>query len=277
MALTLAIGVAVYLGWDPLHARFERLLRPVGHLSAAALYERSLAAIPRLAAACTRALQHGRSPAYATLTIGSCAASLLAVLVWALPQASLGPWPAAGWPLPGPGVLGACLLIVAGAVGALWSRQRLVLLLTSGLVGYGSALLFLFAGAPDLAFTQFAVETVFVIVVACVLLVLARGGRPLGLAEPAWRPLHALVAVVFASVVVVLLLWVSAQPLDTALSQAFGAWSLPQANGRNVVNVILVDFRALDTLGEITVVLLSLAAALPLLQALRRSPAGGGR
>jgi multicomponent Na+:H+ antiporter subunit A len=44
---------------------------------------------------------------------------------------------------------------------------------------------------------------------------------------------------------------------------------VPEAHGRNVVNVILVDFRALDTLGEIAVVMLSLLAALPLLQALR--------
>jgi multicomponent Na+:H+ antiporter subunit A len=45
---------------------------------------------------------------------------------------------------------------------------------------------------------------------------------------------------------------------------------VPEAHGRNVVNVIIVDFRALDTLGEIAVVLLSLLAAWPLLEALRR-------
>jgi multicomponent Na+:H+ antiporter subunit A len=50
------------------------------------------------------------------------------------------------------------------------------------------------------------------------------------------------------------------------------------AHGRNVVNVILVDFRALDTLGEITVVMLSLLAAVPLLRAVRpRRGPGGGR
>ena len=55
------------------------------------------------------------------------------------------------------------------------------------------------------------------------------------------------------------------------------ALAAPEAFGRNVVNVILVDFRALDTLGEITVVLLSLLAALPILRALQPSTAGDGR
>jgi multicomponent Na+:H+ antiporter subunit A len=53
------------------------------------------------------------------------------------------------------------------------------------------------------------------------------------------------------------------------LSQFFAEKSVPEAHGRNVVNVILVDFRALDTLGEISVVMLSFLAALPLLQAVR--------
>jgi len=62
-----------------------------------------------------------------------------------------------------------------------------------------------------------------------------------------------------------------ALPPDSTLADGFGAASLPLAHGRNVVNVIIVDFRALDTLGEITVVVFSLLAALPLLGALIRA------
>jgi len=58
-------------------------------------------------------------------------------------------------------------------------------------------------------------------------------------------------------------------PLDASLSTWLAQASVPQAHGRNVVNVILVDFRALDTLGEIAVVAFSLLAALPLLAGLR--------
>jgi multicomponent Na+:H+ antiporter subunit A len=152
-----------------------------------------------------------------------------------------------------------------------------VLLLATGLVGYGSALLFLFTGAPDVAYTQFTVETVFVIVVAAVLLELRRLGLAASLPEPVPRPLAAALAALLASVIAALLLVATSGAFDPALSTFFGERSVTEAYGRNVVNVILVDYRALDTLGEITVVMLSLLAALPLLQALRlgAAPAPG--
>ena len=156
-------------------------------------------------------------------------------------------------------------------------RNRLVLLLAAGLVGYGSGLLFLFTGAPDVAYTQFTVETVFVIVVASILLALRRERRAIGLAEPLWRPGAFLIAAGFGAVITALLLAATAGDFDATLSDFFAGSSVPDAYGRNVVNVILVDFRALDTLGEITVVLLSLLAALPVLWALRPSTAGDGR
>jgi multicomponent Na+:H+ antiporter subunit A len=56
---------------------------------------------------------------------------------------------------------------------------------------------------------------------------------------------------------------------EVPLSDFFGATSYPDAHGRNVVNVILVDFRALDTLGEITVLAL---AALGIYALLRLRP-----
>ena len=59
-------------------------------------------------------------------------------------------------------------------------------------------------------------------------------------------------------------------PAHPELAAWFAAHSLPEAHGRNVVNVIIVDFRAFDTLGEIAVLAFSLLAALPLLAGLRR-------
>jgi multicomponent Na+:H+ antiporter subunit A len=177
-------------------------------------------------------------------------------------------WPA--WSAPSLGVTGAVLLITVGAMAAALLKERLVLLLGAGLVGYGSAVLFLFAGAPDVAFTQVVVETVFVIVVAAVLLALKRRDKAMSVAEPALRPLALVLSLAFATVLTGLLLAAVAVPFDDSVSRWFGAHSVPAARGRNVVNVILVDFRALDTLGEITVVMLSLLAAVPLLRAVRR-------
>jgi len=270
---TLAVGVVVYLLWDPLHGLFERAARRVGRVGMAAQFERLLHWIPRTAAASTRTLQTGSLPGYmalAAVTVVVAMAGTFAAGWTALRWPSVGGWPGAA-------MLGACALIVLGAVAAVVQRDRLVLLLAAGLVGYGSGLLFLFTGAPDVAYTQFTVETVFVIVVASVLLALKRERRALGLAEPLWRPGAFVIAAGFGAVITALLLVATAGSFDSTLSQFFAERSVPDAYGRNVVNVILVDFRALDTLGEITVVLLSLLAALPVLRALRPPPAGDGR
>ena len=90
-----------------------------------------------------------------------------------------------GWAL-----LAATILISAGALAAPFIHDRLALLMVIGLVGYGSAVLFLFAGAPDVAFTQFMVETVLVVVAAAVL---HHYGRPSRYSEP--RLLNATIAI----------------------------------------------------------------------------------
>jgi len=272
LMVTLTFGVFIYLLWDPLHVRFEQAAKRMRRFSMGAQFENLLAWIPQTAAATTRILQTGRLPAYTALAGGS-------VVVFMVAAFAAG-WKSLHWPSPGtfpdPGVLGACLLIVLGAVTTLLQRDRLVLLLAAGLVGYGSGLLFLFTGAPDVAYTQFTVETVFVIVVASVLLALKRQGRAAGLDEPLWRPGAMLIAAGFGAVVTALLLVALAADFNPELTMFFAERSVPEAYGRNVVNVILVDFRALDTLGEITVVLLSFLAALSLLEALRRRRCAAG-
>jgi multicomponent Na+:H+ antiporter subunit A len=106
-------------------------------------------------------------------------------------------------------------------------------------------------------------------------LALRRDRRTVSLVEPLWRPWALLIAVAFGAVITLVLLLALAVSFDPSLSQFFAERSVPEAYGRNVVNVILVDFRALDTLGEITVVMLSLVAALPLLQVLRKRARAG--
>ncbi len=264
VAVTLAAGLTVYLFWDPLHRLFERLARWIGPVGMSTQYERALQGIPRLASACTRWVQNGRLPAYGLVLLAF--AGLVTALLLARDWGSL-MWP--GWEPVSAGFAGACLLILAGAVLSVFQSDRLVLLLCAGLVGFGSAVFFLYAGAPDVAFTQFVVESVFVIVVASVLLKLRLRGLGQGLSGEVWRPTAAVVSVGLGVVVALVLLVASAVPFDDSLSDFFARQSVPAAHGRNVVNVILVDFRALDTLGEIAVVMLSLLAAWPLLSAVR--------
>jgi multicomponent Na+:H+ antiporter subunit A len=263
-AATFAIGSLVFLLWDPLHQLVEAAAsRRAGFL--VAHYERSLAWIPRIAALATRAVQHGRLPGYLAAAGAAAVISVGVPLAMATPALA---WPS--WSAPTLGVAGAVVLVAVGAMTAALFRERLVLLLGAGLVGYGSAVLFLFAGAPDVAFTQVAVETVFVIVVAAVLLALNRRGKSMSVAQPMVRPVALVLSLTFATVLTGLLLAAVAVPFDDSVSRWFGEHSVPAAQGRNVVNVILVDFRALDTLGEIAVVMLSLLAAMPLLRAVRR-------
>lgn len=262
--ITVAVGLALFLSWDRLHQLLDRLhwLDRFGPEAAYALLLRGLS---RLAAWQTRRLQHGRLSGYLRLNLA--ALVLMGAFAWLHTDARLAlawDWPPQAWAWAVAG-----LLMGAGAVAALRLRDRLAQLMASGLVGYGSAVLFLFAGAPDLAFTQFAVETILVVVAASVLP--RYGPAPSGRAS--WRPLDFALAAAAGIGTFLLLAHLYSLPVNTELADWFSAHSLPEAHGRNVVNVIIVDFRALDTLGEIAVVAFSLLAALPLLAGLRKAHA----
>jgi len=261
----LVFGILIYLLWDRLHKLLGRI-RHLENWGPEAWYRRSLEFLPKLAARQTRWIQHGLLPGYLLTWITIVSLSIIALLLAAPPVRA---WPAVDT-LTAP-VLGASLLIAVGALTALFVRDHLVLLLVSGLVGYGSAILFLFTGAPDLAFTQFMVETVFVVVVASVLVRLRRM-RAIQKApvKGRLRPVALTVSVIFGGLLTLLALAVSGVPFDSTLTDFYGAQSLLAAHGRNVVNTILVDFRALDTLGEIAVLTFALLAGLPLLKRVRR-------
>ena len=264
LATTLAIGAAVFIYWDPLHRRFDRLLALFNRAGSLAQYERFIDGIPVWAARSTRWLQGGDLSQYSLLLLAFVSAVMGSILIAGWSQWL---WPA--WVMPSAGFIGACALIIAGAVLALFQRDRLVLLLATGLVGFGSGVFYLYVGAPDVAYTQFVVESVFVIVVASVLLKLRQRGRGQGLAQTHSVRGALPVALLFGAVFTLWLLVASGVEFNPQLHQFFAQVSVPEAHGRNVVNVILVDFRALDTLGEITVVTLSFLAAIALLQAVR--------
>jgi len=263
---SLMFGGLIYLFWDRLHALLGRL-RHFETFGPESWYRGILAALPAIAASQTRLLQHGLLPRYLMMLVGVTTLTIMALLLVAQP-----PWILPGVQTMSIPVFGASLLIAGGALAALFVGDHFVLLLVSGLVGYGSAILFLFTGAPDLAFTQFAVETVFVVVAAAVLLRLRRL-QPSAVRAPAEslpRTFPLGVAVAFGTTLVVLLLLVSGLPFDRSLSDFFAGQSWSAAHGRNVVNVVIVDFRALDTLGEIAVLAFALLAALPLLRVFTR-------
>jgi multicomponent Na+:H+ antiporter subunit A len=160
---------------------------------------------------------------------------------------------------------GLVLLIAAAALAAAWAQAPLVALPSLGVAGLGLALLYVLLSAPDLAMTQVLVEILLVVIALAVLSATGRMPRR----EPRKRRRYAVpLAMGVGGTVTLLLLSVLQQPFDGRVSDFFLTQSVPQGFGRNVVNVILVDFRALDTLGEIAVLAIAALGALVLLRGL---------
>jgi multicomponent Na+:H+ antiporter subunit A len=160
------------------------------------------------------------------------------------------------------------LVIVVGVASAVRAHSRMVAITSLGVVGFGIALLFVLFAAPDLAITQFLVETLVVIIVALVLARLPRGA----LRAPdngGIRRVAGTIAALGGALFAGLLMAVTSYPLDRSLTEFFEAASYPEANGRNIVNVILVDFRGIDTLGEITVLAVAATGIFALLRRVR--------
>lgn len=147
------------------------------------------------------------------------------------------------------------LAIIVGVGVSIFSSSRLVAIVGLGVVGFGITIIFILFGAPDLAITQFAIETLTVILFVLAIYKLPKF-LPLSVDSAKYR--DAVVALFFGAVISVLLMNVISVPMVSDLKTYFGDNSLSLGKGLNVVNVILVDFRALDTLGE--VIVLSVAA-----------------
>ncbi len=165
-------------------------------------------------------------------------------------------------------------LAALGAIATASTRSRLAAFCALGIVGIAVALIFVIYGAIDVAMTQLLVETLVIIIAAVALLKLPRLTDATAAFPASPRIGHAVLSAVLG-VVVTLSLWaVLAGDLDRRVTAFYEAESAPAAFGRNIVNVILVDFRALDTLGEIAVVAVAALAAYGLLRL--RPPADRG-
>jgi multicomponent Na+:H+ antiporter subunit A len=140
--------------------------------------------------------------------------------------------------------------IIGGATAAIVHMSRLAAVTALGAVGFGVAIVFALFGAPDLALTQIVMETItvmlFVLVFYRLPRLVERGPLRLRLRDGA-------IALSVGVTMSVLVLAALGQREVEPVSTYFGEKSYVEAFGRNVVNVILVDFRALDTLGELVV------------------------
>ncbi|HVR54858.1 MAG TPA: hydrogen gas-evolving membrane-bound hydrogenase subunit E [Pseudorhodoferax sp.] len=250
--LTLVLGIVFYLSWNRMH-RVLVAREAIDNHGPNALYDKGLVALQRVAAWQTTSIQSGSLRRYTGATLAVVGGALGAVL---LSSGGLA-WPPLAGALSLHGLLPALLLL--GTAIVLRARGFTSGIVAAGTVGFGLALTFLFNGAPDLAFTQFSVEAVAIVVL------LAIAGRMAGDGTDArtrtQRRTDAAIAIGFGLVATMVLLAVLQTPFDSRLSDYFRETSVPLAHGHNLVNVIIVDFRALDTLGEIGVLALAAMAA----------------
>ncbi|MFZ3175691.1 MAG: hydrogen gas-evolving membrane-bound hydrogenase subunit E, partial [Thiobacillus sp.] len=172
----------------------------------------------------------------------------------------------AGLPLDAVSLTAAGALIVATFATVWWHRQRFVALVTIGVVGLVVALAFIKFSAPDLALTQLSVEIVTIVLLLLALYFLPQHAAPEKDRARLWR--DGAIALTAGAGTAALAWAVLTRPYDT-IAGYYLENSVPGGGGSNVVNVILVDFRGYDTLGEITVLALAGLGIVAMLQGLQ--------
>jgi len=280
LATPLLLSAVAVAGGAGLHL-LRRAVEPVlaaGHFalaSSAGLYGWSLRGLNTLADRVTGVSQPGSLPIYV---------GVIALTAAVVPGALLvsGPW-WGGWPelVATPAHVPVVALVVGAALAAALVRRRFTAALFLGVAGYAMAGLFVVQGAPDLALTQVAIETLTTVLFV---LVLRRLPDRFEQRTPAGRrALRLAVAGGVGLTVFLLALSTGAEDPPTPASDTMVEQALPAGQGRNVVNVILVDFRGFDTLGEIIVLTAAAIGTVALARAGRRpvgttgAPGGAGR
>jgi multicomponent Na+:H+ antiporter subunit A len=198
----------------------------------------------------TRVVQNGSLPVYLMVIIGVAVGVPLIPAVAqldALPDV-IGPWV----------YLPISLLIVVAAIGATVVRRRIAAALLLGAVGFGMSGFYVVQGAPDLALTQFAIETLATVLFVLALRFLPRQFTVVSsVVSTSFRLAISILAGVSVFVLALVAGGARSDVSAPAASDSMIQRSVPEAKGSNVVNVILVDFRGLDTLGEIAVLVVA--------------------
>ncbi|MBP0617243.1 putative monovalent cation/H+ antiporter subunit A [Jiella mangrovi] len=255
---TIALGIVIYLASNGVRAATSRFLASVGWGPDHG-FDQAMRGLLRFSYFVTNRLQSGRLDYYMTITVIAITAALFVPMILGgalpaepqMPQLRLPEWLVLA-------------LILVGIVAVVVAKNRLTAIVSLGIQGFGTALIFMLLGAPDLSFTQFMVETLSVVILA---LVMTR----LKLSPADHRPLReklpdAALALAGGAGFAVFLLSIVQRPFDPALSDFFEEYSYAIAHGKNIVNVILVDFRGVDTMGEIAVVMTTGLAVLALIR-----------
>jgi multicomponent Na+:H+ antiporter subunit A len=241
----IAGGLIAFPFVERIHRSLQTVLA-IDQLTVDWYYDGAVGGLADLSTAGTPFVMTGRIRAYATWLLGPTAA--LALAGYAATGAVLPSFDGLTLGLPAVIVL---LVAVGAGVATARAPSHVVGVLTLSILGFMIAIVYIFVSAPDLALTQLVVETLVLVIF---LLVLNRLPAFYGEAT-LLRALRdgVLSIAVGLTVFISVLVSTDANPSE-GIASFFVENAIPQGGGGNVVNVILVDFRAFDTLGEISVV-----------------------
>ncbi|WP_017614079.1 Na+/H+ antiporter subunit A [Nocardiopsis salina] len=243
----------------------ERVNRAMAVVDADRIYRRMLAGLDNLALQATGATQRGSLPVYlgtilVVLVVGA-VWPIITGRIWELPTPELRLWDTPVQVIP-------AAIMVVTTLAAVFVRRRLYSVILVGISGYGCAALFYLQAAPDIALTQFLVETVSLVVFVLVLRRL-----PTNFSAPALRGRRVWNLTIGAAtgLLAAFMTYYSLagrQEESVAIGYPDAA---RESGGENLISVLLVDVRAWDTMGEISV-LAAAAAGVASLMFLRRRP-----
>ncbi|MFJ3957175.1 Na+/H+ antiporter subunit A [Arthrobacter sp. NPDC090010] len=248
-ALTFLVGTLLVLGRERV-TRFQDAMPRIPEAEKG--YQNVIGALDDVAVWVTGRTQRGSLFFYLVVILSVAVAVPLITLLWhgqGIPDNLY--WIDPGSPLQWLIGLG----IIVGAFGAVRANKRFMAVLFVSVTGYGMALIFALQGAPDLALTQMLVETV-----ALVAFVLAMRRLPPELRDRTggrYRVIRVILGLAFGAAMVIVALFATDARVATPISLDFPKLAYEQGGGLNVVNVTLVDLRAWDTFGEISVLALA--------------------
>ncbi len=252
-------GALIFLAQRSRERRTE-IARPGAEPGAA--YRAAIRGVDRLAVGTTAATQRGSLP----VSLGAILLVLVAFPGTMLIRAATGP---ADVQLVGePAELVLALVILALAVTTTRIRRGLTAIMLVGGVGYSMAVLFVLRGAPDLALTQILVETVTLI---AALLVLTRLPDTALYSSRKGNGYRLAIAVGAGALMTALALIIPGVRTVAPVSDDLAGPAVEFGGGTNIVNIILVDVRAWDTYGELTVLIAAATGVASLVFLVRRT------
>lgn len=245
-AVVLAVGTVAFLVRRRL-PRTRFAYQPLGN--ADRMYDATIRGLDVLSLRLTGSTQRGSLPATQSVILCTLVALPIATLALGIRDRPV----FALWDTPLQVVVG--LLMLAAAIGAIVMRNRLAAVLLVGVTGYGCGAIFAFHGAPDLALTQFLVETLVLVIFVLVLRILPAEADATNIARN--RVPRILLALAVGAAVTTLAVYAMAARTGAGIAELLPDAAYYRGQGANTVNVLLVDIRAWDTMGEIMVLLVA--------------------